>query len=214
MSDDKDFWDVGYLISGELFDTNLSYGQIADKFGMSLEKVVDIVEQLGLSWTRDQKRNMSKGASLLTSLFKELIPGERIINEFHVGERLMLDVYCPQYKLGAEYHGIQHFQYNNMFHEFISDFIAGQNRDQRKLELCREQGITVIAFRYDEKLTEDIVSKRIIDGLTADTKSVRDIIPSKKEFSEYEKSLKERRRKMYREQYKKVKEFRNRDNNR
>jgi len=213
--DNKDFpWEELYDVKNYLFNTQMSYKEISEALGKSESFVKDIVDKQNLSWTRKKDRRLSKGASLLTSLFRELIPGERIINEFHVGERLMLDVYCPSYKLGAEYHGIQHFKYNSMFHTFKSDFTAGQYRDIRKLELCEESGITVVVFKYDDDLSEDMVSDRIISGLLADTSDKHDILPVNKVLSEYEKDIKSRRKDFYKKQYKKAKEYRDRDNNR
>jgi len=213
--DIKEFpWEELYNIKHYLFNTQMSYKEISEALGKTEASVKDIVDKLNLSWTRKKDRKLSKGASLLTSLFRELIPGEKIINEFHVGERLMLDVYCPRYRLGAEYHGIQHFKYNSMFHPFKSDFIAGQYRDARKLELCEEFGITVIVFKYDDDLSEDMVSDRIISGLLDDTSDEHDILHSDRRLSEYERDVKSRRKKFYKDQYKKVKEYRNRDDNR
>jgi len=199
--------DERYIIADLLFQTNKSYAEIGKEIGKHETYVMAVVKELGYDWVRRKSRKMSRGASALTQIFKELIPGAEIVNEFHAGERLMLDVYCPKYKIGAEYHGRQHFYFNTMFHNSNKDFVEGQMRDERKIELCKDQGIDLIVFRYNDDLTEDIVYNRIVEALrespTVGQPTKKKIKPKSSFYEEQQK----RRRVHWRRQYKKMKEI-------
>ena len=196
-----------FVIADCLFQTNMSMKEIASKVGRNESYVRGVMKDMGWDWVHVKGRKMSRGATALTALFRQLMPGQEIINEHHVGERLMLDVYCPKYKIGAEYHGSQHFQFNTMFHESNNDFIKGQLRDERKIELCKQQGIALVVFRYNDILDENTVSARILDEIRRSdvepTKTVRKKAKIKNEFYEAQQ---ERRRQYWRESYHKKKD--------
>lgn len=198
-------------IKSYLFETNLSISEIAKELCVSYEELDKNIKRLGLSWIKDHRRKMSKGQTVLTSIFKKLIPGEKIINEFHIGERLKLDVYCPSYKLAAEYHGIQHFQYVERFHSFRDDFLESQTRDKRKIELCKQQGIALIVFRYDDKLSEDAVYDRILSILRSSSYTVerkqKKSIKNNSFYQQAKKKNSEKNKKLY----KKLKEKKKND---
>lgn len=71
-----------------------------------------------------------------------------------------LDVYIPSLKIAFEYQGEQHYN--------ASDFFGGeeglknnQERDARKRALCLENGVTLIEWRYDEKITKENLSTKL-----------------------------------------------------
>lgn len=162
------FWKDRYVLLDLLFGTNLSMADIAKELGVSESRVSEQVKELGLDWVKRKTKKMSRGQSALTTTLQKVLPNEKILNEYHVGERLMLDVYCPTYKIGLEYHGRQHYEWVCHFHETYEDFVAAQRRDERKLELCAEQGITVLSFKYNDELTEDIVHARVLEAIQKD----------------------------------------------
>lgn len=145
-----------------LFESNLSLSDIAKELSISLNKLNKRINQLGLSWIKERHKKMSRGQTALTLVMKKLFPGETIVNEFHIGERLKLDVYCPKYKLAAEYHGRQHFFYTQRFFESKYEFEEAKKRDDKKIELCKKNGITLVIFRYNDQLTEDSVYDRML----------------------------------------------------
>lgn len=205
--------DERHVIADLLFQTNLSYREIGEEIDKHETYVIAVVKELGFEWVRRKGRKMSRGASALTHIFKELIPGVEIINEHHVGERLMLDIYCPKYKIGAEYHGRQHFYYTGHFHKTKEEFNASQLRDERKIELCNDQGISLVVFRYNDDLTEDTVFNRIMDTLRDTEFPEKAIAKKKKPKNAYYEEAQGRRRVYWRQQYKKLKETKKSDIN-
>lgn len=148
-----------------LFETKMSLSEIAKEVGLTINELNKTINSLGLSWIKDHHKKMSRGQSALTSIMQKLLPGEKIVNEFHIGERLKLDVYCPKYNLAAEYHGRQHFYYTQRFFDSKYEFEQAQKRDERKLELCKQNGIALIVFRYNDLLTEQSVYDRMLDAI-------------------------------------------------
>lgn len=177
-----------------LFETDKSLNEIAISMGLTFGELNSMLKKLGLHWVKDHRRKMSKGQTILTNVVKKLLPGETIINEFHIGEKLRLDVYCPKYKLGLEFHGIQHFKYSPLFFDSKESFLEAQKRDQRKIELCKENGIALVVFRYNDNLSEQNVYDRILDAIRTsvdDASAVKKIKkPSVKQNELYQKAKK------------------------
>lgn len=205
--------DVEFLID-LLLETNLSISSIAKELDAPINEVNKKINQLGLSWMKESRRKMSRGQTALTQIMQKLLPGEEIINEQHIGDRLKLDVYCPSYKIAAEYHGRQHFYYTSRFFESKYEFEEAQKRDQKKVQYCKDNGIALIVFRYNDSLTEDSVYNRMLEAIRSsefvpekkDKRSLTDnpyYQEAKKKNSEYRKSL-----------YRKIKDSRIDDNRR
>lgn len=148
-----------------LFESDLTLTDIAKELGYSFSELNKKINSLGLSWVKEQKKKTSRGQSALTQAMKKLFPGQKIINEYHLGERLKIDVYCPEYKIGAEFHGRQHFYYTKRFFESKYDFIQAQKRDEKKIELCKKNDITLVVFRYNDELTEQAVYDRLLQAI-------------------------------------------------
>lgn len=161
----SDFWNEKYELMDYLLDTNLTLKEIADDLQISTNELSKRIKQMGLEWIRRSNRKVSRGQSSLTSIVKKLIPNEKIVNEHHIGDKLRLDVYCPAYNLAFEYHGRQHFYHVPHFHEKYEDFVRAQENDRLKEEKCRQQGITLVVFKYNDNLSEEIVRGRILDAL-------------------------------------------------
>ena len=199
---DKD--DIQFM-TDLLMDSHLSLSEIAKELNWSINFLNKQINRHGLNWVKQKKKKMSRGHSSLYDILKKLIPNEEIINEYHIGNRLKLDIYCPKYKIAIEYHGRQHFYYTSRFHASKEDFIESQKRDLLKYQMCLEKGISLIVFRYDDGLTEENVFERIIEELrNSDIKNVKTKKTRKKltENSSYQKAKKEnsiRRKKIYRE---------------
>jgi len=208
----KDHWEeeednTKYMVD-LLFETSLSLNQIAQEIGWTLPRLNKKISQLGLSWLKDSRKKMSRGQSALTAILQKLLPGEKIINEYHLDDRLKLDVYCPSYKIAAEYHGRQHFYYTSKFFDSKYDFEEAQKRDSKKIQMCKERGIALIVFRYDDELTENSVYDRLLLAIRNSPykkeEKPKNKIYQSEFYMESKKKLSEQRKRNYR----KMKELR------
>lgn len=75
-------------------------------------------------------------------------------------EKQSLDIYIPEYKLGIEYQGSQHYEAVSLFNG-ESGLIETQKRDNVKKEKCKLNGITLIEWIYTEKVED----QKLIDIL-------------------------------------------------
>lgn len=61
---------------------------------------------------------------------------------------LRLDGYCKELNLAFEYNGIQHYEYNHLFHRTPEDFESQKERDQYKKNILDKKGIYLITIPY------------------------------------------------------------------
>lgn len=161
----RPFWDADKdaELSDLLFDSNLSTVEIAKRMDVSSAFIASRIKDLNLTWVKRYKGNLSRGQAALTHILRKLLPGEEIHTEEPLGDRLFLDIYCPKYQLGIEYHGRQHFEYVEYFHGDMQGFVDSQVRDDRKVQKCQDLGIALVVFRYNDELNEDIIYNRILE---------------------------------------------------
>jgi hypothetical protein len=202
----KDSWEENidnteYMVD-LLFETSLSVSQIAKEVGWPVAKVNQKINQLGLSWLKESRKKVSRGQTALTNIMKKLLPSEKIVNEFYIEDKMRLDVYCPSYKLAAEYHGRQHFYYTSKFYESKYEFEEAQKRDQRKVDVCKERGIALIVIRYNDELTEQSVYDRMLLAIRESPfvkeEKIKNNLYSSDFYIESKKRLSEQRKKNYR----------------
>lgn len=115
------------------------------------------IVRIGEGWVSEMKL-----LKMIQGIFKD----EEVIHQASpewLG-RQRFDIFIPHYKIAIEYQGKQHFQPIERFGGEEA-FLKIQERDKRKAELCRENGVTLIYFRYDERLTLDEVRTRILNIL-------------------------------------------------
>lgn len=109
---------------------------------------------------------MSKGSENLLSLIQQLFGEDvKVLTEYVVGENLRLDFFLPSFKLGFEYHGVQHRKYVEHFHGSAAGFAESQQRDSRKIELCLMQGIHLVSVWDNEEITAEILASKVKDAL-------------------------------------------------
>jgi hypothetical protein len=205
VSFDED--DVQYM-TDLLLETSMSLTDIAKELNCSISFLNKKINQYGLSWLKTSHKKMSRGQSALTLIMQKLLPNEEIVNEYHLGDRLKLDVYCPKYKIGAEYHGRQHFYFTGRFFSSKEEFEESIKRDEKKIERCKELGIALIVFRYNDKLTEDSVYDRIIQAIRESpvdttTKIKKPSISQNNYYQERKKRYNDSKKKRYKELKKK-----------
>ncbi len=193
-----------------VFETNLSTREMGVELGIEEKEIKRQIRELGLSWVRRKKGHVSRGQGSLTQIMSKLFPGERIISEYHIGERLRLDVFCPKHDLAAEYHGRQHFFYVPHFHGNKQGFYESKERDERKLELCKDLGIELVVFRYNDMLTEDAVYNRMMYAL--ENAPILEKVDKKSQYKDnpFYESNKVRQREYRRQQYQRMKTLKGR----
>lgn len=198
----KDKEDDLFLID-LLFDSDLTIAAIARELNYTVTELNKRINYLGLSWIKEHKKKTSRGQSALTKVMQKLFPGQKIINEYHLGEKLRLDVFCPEYKIGAEFHGRQHFYYTKRFFDSKYDFEQAQKRDLKKIELCKQNGITLVVFRYNDDLSEQAVYDRLLEAIRMsplvprEQKKNKKSITHNKIYQERKKQHNERKKDLY-----------------
>ncbi len=179
----KDNDDTEYMVD-LLMETSMSLTEIAKELGWTINALNKKINQLGLNWIKTRHKKMSSGQAALTDLMQKLLPNESIVSEHHIGDRLKLDIYCPKYKIAAEYHGRQHFYYTGRFFNSKEDFEEAVERDEKKATLCQEQGIALLVFRYNDKLTEEAVFSRILEA-------IKNYVPSEEKTNKHNNKISE-----------------------
>jgi hypothetical protein len=200
---DEEFWKKEAVLKDLLFESNLSLAEIANQLYIARPELNVLLKKNGLEWVRRNNRKLSRGHASLTQMMQKILPNEEIVNEFHIGERLRLDIYCPSYKLAAEYHGRQHFFYSSHFHKDMDVFHDSVERDRRKEELCREMGISLVVFRFCDKMDEEAVFRRMLEAIKAtpriDLPKSKKIYKGNHYYEKVKKQNKDYRKAKYRE---------------
>lgn len=178
------------------------------------------------------KKEYSRGGSKLESILKQLFPYDTIIKEYPLPNRLRVDfVLTDPYFLAFEFDGAQHANYSNHFHGSKLSFNESKARDLLKEEYLKERGINLIRLASLDITAEQLLalitsvgygSGILKEGLSLSRKEK--LNQSKKQTQQrvkerreaYQKSqpyisrmeeLKEKQKKIRKDQYKKVKEW-------
>lgn len=139
------------------------YGAYIEKFAIvddlssrdAENKVRDIlrIPRVGEGWVSETQ---------LFNLVKLLFSDYEVIREARLdwlGSQ-RLDFFIPALSLAIEYQGEQHFRPVERFGG-EAGFQEGQLRDRRKRQLCKENGVKLVCFKYAEELSAERVEKRL-----------------------------------------------------
>ncbi len=99
----------------------------------------------------------------LYHIIRDLFVNENVFSHYRAPwlEGLELDIYIDEFKLGIEYQGIQH--YKPLAHWGGEEGLTKRRlNDIRKKHLCEKQGVTLIYFTYQEKITPEFVCERLM----------------------------------------------------
>jgi len=107
------------------------------------------------------RRNVSKPQSLLAEIIAELFPTYKLSEEFHIGDRLRLDIFIKDIGLACEYMGRQHREYVPHFHRTIEEFRNAVQRDKDKAVRCVELSICLVVFADRETLDRETIKQKI-----------------------------------------------------
>ena len=96
---------------------------------------------------------------------KEILEGEEVRYCYRPNwlQRMKIDVYIPNLKLGFEYQGIQHFNPISFFGG-EETYIAQARRDKLKKEICGRESVNLIYVYYDEKLSRRLIEEKIVNS--------------------------------------------------
>lgn len=202
---DKDQDDIDFL-KDLLLETSLSISEIAKELGWTIPQVNKKINSIGLTWLKDSRKKMSRGQTALTAAMQKLLPGEKIINEYHIGDKLKLDVYCPKYEIAAEFHGRQHYYYTSRFFESKYDFEEAIKRDEKKEQWCADNGVALIVFRYNDSLTEQAVFDRLLEAIRSNPYKPKEKKKNTAASSEAYRSVKKKNSEYKKKIYRSIKE--------
>jgi len=177
---DKEFWELESILKDLLFESNMSLASISKELDINQKDLNILLNKMGLKWVKKNNRKLSRGHAALTAIMQDILPNEEIVNEYHIGDRLRLDVYCPSYNLAAEYHGRQHFFFTSHFHKDMDAFHESVERDLKKEQLCRDKGIALVIFHFSDQLDEVAIFKKVLESIKVAPKV--DIPDEKKTF--------------------------------
>jgi hypothetical protein len=77
---------------------------------------------------------------------------------------LELDIYLPEFRLGIEYQGEQHFKPIKAWggKQALEEV---KIRDRRKATICKDRGVHLLHFSYNEPIEKEYVGKRIKEAV-------------------------------------------------
>lgn len=116
---------------------------------------------------REEKGLPARGEKYVSQIHllrtvEKCLPGEEVIREASPDwlKPQRLDIYVPGRALAFEYQGEQH--YLPLEHMGGEQGLEDRRQtDERKRRLCREAGVTLIEWRFDEPITEEAVRSRL-----------------------------------------------------
>ena len=110
-------------------------------------------KKIGDAWTSE---------TILYNIVKRLYPELDIKRHYRPKflNYLELDVYIDDLKIGIEYQGLQHFIPVKHWGG-KEGLIKTKERDKRKADLCKANGIHLIYFYHNENLSEEFVNSKI-----------------------------------------------------
>jgi len=119
---------------------------------------------------------MSKLSDKIYDLLKEVFPHNIIIKEHYInykGNRLFFDFYIKDLDIVFECQGRQHAEFIKHFHQDRDGFFESKKRDNLKIEYTEINKIPFITIDYYEKVTKNVLLKRIIKAQSEALKNDR-----------------------------------------
>lgn len=143
---------------GSYFNSFRKYRNLVVEHGKEqTKKRTEIYSQLILQGQASPKW---KSEAQLFALVSSVYPDA--IYQYHTDWLRMqsLDIFIPSLSVGIEYQGIQHYRAVNLFGG-EDNFRHQQENDEKKRNLCKQNGITLIEWPYNEKISKENLEKHL-----------------------------------------------------
>lgn len=139
------------------------------EYGKQQRKILKFIENA----VRDKLGHKKVGEAWVneTNIYlitKKLFPNYKVLRHYRPDflNRLEMDVYIEELKLGIEYQGIQH--YKPIKHWGGEEALQRvKDRDKLKAKLCKENSINLIYVHFDEVVSEKLIKEKIEQVLSA-----------------------------------------------
>ncbi len=86
--------------------------------------------------------------------------------------KLHIDYVVKELGAGVECQGSQHLEFNSFFHSSKYDFADQKKRDEQKVELCKEAGITLIHL-YEKEIMDAKSPQELLSFILSKIKDKR-----------------------------------------
>ncbi|MBI2357340.1 MAG: hypothetical protein HYV04_00215 [Deltaproteobacteria bacterium] len=107
-----------------------------------------------------QVKTVWQGETALVDLVRQIF--RDAVREYSpdwlMGQRI--DVFIPSLQVGFEYHGEQHYRPVEHFGG-KEGFLRSKKRDQRKLQACRNAGVSLIEWKFTEPINESNLRRKL-----------------------------------------------------
>lgn len=112
-----------------------------------------------------ESRGETECRRVLEKIFKAPFPNVRPawLNNSVTGRALELDCYNESLNIAVEYNGRQHYEYIPAFHHTRDAYYNQQYRDERKKELCAQNGTYLVVVPYT--VAVDAIENYLVDRL-------------------------------------------------
>ena len=159
---DPEYWEI---IRHRRFTSPHDQKKFSKTFRAAENRIREVIgtHPIGFGWATEAQ---------IYNMVKDLFPGEPVI---HQGSPpwlgwMRFDVYLPARKVAIEYQGIQHFKPVEYFGG-KAGFAMTKERDKRKFDLAKENGVRIIYLHYSEPVSRDKLKLMIQQGNSNDKKS-------------------------------------------
>ena len=120
--------------------------------------------------SRYTTKKFHKTEIMLTKIIEHIYGMKNVVTSWHPvwaetdkGVLYEYDIYIPSLRLLIEYNGVQHYRYTSFFHKNEATFKKQLARDKKKKILAKENGYTLVVFKYDEPIVTGYVRGKILE---------------------------------------------------